>query len=175
MQQAARVDEGERAQRLHGDALDARQREEGLVVVVGEVLAEFVEVVLEQLRDDEEVLLVVEVLAQPQDVVRVRVALRVDVAQQLDLVERLVQEVLGVLDDLEAHVVARDEVRARERAREGRRPNVVDNAVAARDDAAHGRLELLVLLEARAPGLVHNAQREGLVPHALRRGGGGGW
>ena len=55
--------------------------------VVGQVLAKLVEVVLEQLRDDEEVLLVVEVLAQPQDVVRVRVALRVDVAQQLDLVE----------------------------------------------------------------------------------------
>jgi len=46
------------------------------------------------------VLAVVKVVAQAQHIVRVGVALRVQVAQQLDLVQALVDVVLDVLDHL---------------------------------------------------------------------------
>ena len=74
------------------------------IAVAAVVLAELVKVVAQQLADQEEVLLVVEVVVQLQHAVLVCVAASVDVLQKLDLVERLVEVVLRVLNDLYAHL-----------------------------------------------------------------------
>ena len=54
---------------LHHDAFEPRQREVGLLVVLAQEAAKLVEVVAQQLGHDEQVLLAVEVVDQPQHVV----------------------------------------------------------------------------------------------------------
>ena len=57
--------------------------------------------------------------------VRISRVMLLDVAQQLDLVEGLVEEVLVVLDDLDADHLAGEEVDALHRLREGGRAQVL--------------------------------------------------
>lgn len=59
------------------------------------------------LSNENQVLLVVKVLVQDEDIVRVCITHSVNVSQQLDFIQRLVQEVFVVLNDLQAHIRAR--------------------------------------------------------------------
>jgi hypothetical protein len=132
---AVRVDEGERAEDLRGDLLDARDGKLGVLPPIGEGLLESLQIVLQELRDDEEVLLLVKLALERKDghlvlgrgallllvrrgggartdarrargaarralARRVRLDVRVELAEELDLVERLVEELLVVFDDL---------------------------------------------------------------------------
>ena len=90
------------------------------------------------------------------------------VPQQLDLVEALVEEVLVVLDDLDAHRLAGVQVEALHRLREGRRAEVLLDLVPRSDERVDTDGEVLVLFEAGAPALVdhlelHGRQRDRLL------------
>ena len=100
-------------------------------------------------------------------VVRVR---RVDVTQQLDLVQGLVEVVLVVLDDLEADQASSGGVQGLHRLREGRRPEEVGHLVAARYELVAARGEVLRVLEARAAAAVHDPEVEDLVARVDVRG-----
>jgi hypothetical protein len=168
--QLQRVDEHERLQYLLHDALQAGDGVVRLAVRVADKLAELVQVLLEQLRHDEQVLLAVEEVDQPQYVVVVGVAVGVDVLQQLDLIQGLVEEVLVVLDHLETHplgfVLLGGQVQALQGRGEGGGAQHVVHLVAPRDDGALGVLQVLALLEAGLVRLEDHLQVEVAV-HAV--------
>mmetsp|Transcript_65644 Transcript_65644/g.172006 ORF Transcript_65644/g.172006 Transcript_65644/m.172006 type:complete len:489 (+) Transcript_65644:75-1541(+) len=166
------VDVLQRPEQLPSDPLQMPQGEIRLLALLAVELGELVQVVAQELRDDDEVLLVVEVVDETQAVLLVHILrVGVDKLQQLDLVKGLVYVVLVVLDDLHADHLAGLEVQALHRPREGRRAQVVQNLVARCDDGVHHDRELLGVLEARPVPLVDHTQREGVEDDAVPLGG----
>ena len=96
--------------------------------------------------------------------VLVRVAVRVDVLQQLYFVHALVEEVLVVLDHLKTHplglVGLRNQVGALQSGREGGLTQHVRHLIPARDHGALDRTEVLDLLEAGARGVEDDLEVE---------------
>ena len=95
-----------------------------------------------------------------------------NVAQDLDLVEGLVHEVLVVFDHLEAHVQPRGGVQRSEGGGKRGGAHVVVHEEAPRQQAAHGQRNVFAVLEARAAGFVNHPQRERLEERGGRSGGG---
>mmetsp|Transcript_33345 Transcript_33345/g.107263 ORF Transcript_33345/g.107263 Transcript_33345/m.107263 type:complete len:259 (-) Transcript_33345:260-1036(-) len=119
-------------------------------------------------------LAVVKVVVHAQHVVLVARVVLAQVSQELDLVERLVEEVLVVLDDLDANHLARVQVEALHRLGEGGRAEVLLDLVARRDQRVQPDREVLILLEAGPRALVHHPQLQRLEPrlggaHPLHR------
>mmetsp|Transcript_475 Transcript_475/g.1325 ORF Transcript_475/g.1325 Transcript_475/m.1325 type:complete len:346 (+) Transcript_475:66-1103(+) len=98
------VDVVQRHEHLPADPLQAAQGEVGRVGVLAHGPGEVVEVLAEELRDDDQVLLEVKVVHQVQAALCINVvSVCLDDPEQLDLVDALVQDVLVVLDYLHAH------------------------------------------------------------------------
>eukprot|EP00982_Pelagococcus_subviridis_P017521 31545-Pelagococcus_subviridis.AAC.9 len=114
----------------------------------------------EELRDDEQMLAMVEVIVHPQDPFRVFRVRVVHHGQQLDLVQRLIEVVLVVLDDLHAHALAGDEIARSQRGGKRRGAEMVRELVPTRDDHAHSRGELFRGLEPGAVQTVHDPKVE---------------
>mmetsp|Transcript_49500 Transcript_49500/g.125769 ORF Transcript_49500/g.125769 Transcript_49500/m.125769 type:complete len:271 (-) Transcript_49500:1004-1816(-) len=153
---------------LLGDPLEVAESEEGILPVLFVVGGELVQVVPQQLGDDDQVLLVVEVIDHSQAVLFVDVLrIGIDQFQEFDLVERLVDEVLVVLDDFHADHLACLEIQALHRAAEGRRAQVVQDLVAGRDNAVDLNRELLVLLKAGPVPLVDHLEVEAVEHDAV--------
>mmetsp|Transcript_5455 Transcript_5455/g.16157 ORF Transcript_5455/g.16157 Transcript_5455/m.16157 type:complete len:242 (-) Transcript_5455:140-865(-) len=114
-----------------------------LIAALAVELRELVEVVPKQLRDDDEMFFVIEVVIQTEHAVLVNVPVHINVLQQLDLVERLVKKVLVVLDDLHANHLVVLQVQALDCAREGRGPQILEDLVPRGDDGVHLDGELL--------------------------------
>mmetsp|Transcript_27575 Transcript_27575/g.68551 ORF Transcript_27575/g.68551 Transcript_27575/m.68551 type:complete len:245 (-) Transcript_27575:283-1017(-) len=96
----------------------------------------------------------------------VRLVVVLEVREQLDLVERLVKEVLVVLDDLNAHHLARVKVEALHCLGEGGGSQVLLHLVPRGDQRVDADREVLVLLEASAPALVHYLEvHRVILPH----------
>lgn len=85
---------------LQHDLLQSWQSEIALLTIVSQVALEVIQILPQQFRHDEKMFLVVEEVEESQHVIVVSVASRVDVLQQLDFIERLVEELLVVLDHL---------------------------------------------------------------------------
>merc|ERR1719410_879237 len=91
-------------QQLPNDALQVSKCEEGFLSAFPVELGELIKVVAQQLSNDDQVLLVINVVneLQASHVIDI-VSVCVDDFQELDLIKRLVNEVLVILDDLHAH------------------------------------------------------------------------
>ena len=157
-----RVNELERLQHLLHDPLEPRHCVIRIVIAFFYEAAELVEILLQQLGHDEQVLLAVEEVDEPQHVVLVGVASRVDILQQLDLVQRLVEEVLVVLDHLQTDplslVLLGGQVDALQCRGEGRLSQQVRHLIAAGYDSSLGMLQILRLLEASLVWFKNNFQ-----------------
>ena len=99
--------------------------------------------------------------------VRVRVGVRVSGSELRRA--HLVEEVLVVLDDLDAHELAGVQVDALHRLGEGGAPQVLAHLVARGDERVDPYGEVLVLFEARPPTLVHDLEVERLVLRLFHR------
>lgn len=86
------------------DLLKAWEREVALCPALPVKFREFIQVVPQQLCHNEEMLLKIEIVIQLQKVVFVPSIVRVYVLEDLDLIERLVKEILVVLDYLDANI-----------------------------------------------------------------------
>ena len=89
---------------LASDLLQAGKREVALCPALSVELGKLVQVVPKKLCDYEEVLLEIEVIIQLQEVVLVPGVVRIDVLEDLDLVQGLVEKVLVVLYDFDADI-----------------------------------------------------------------------
>ena len=104
MDQLEVVDVRKCSQNLLGDDLQAGNREVGFLFGFTVVLAVFIQIVAQQLCHDEQMLLVVEEVNQPEQVLPIEIlAVSVNVPQKLDFINGLVEVVLVVLNDLHAH------------------------------------------------------------------------
>mmetsp|Transcript_58882 Transcript_58882/g.170820 ORF Transcript_58882/g.170820 Transcript_58882/m.170820 type:complete len:212 (-) Transcript_58882:1090-1725(-) len=134
-------------------------------------LRELVQVIAEQFRDDNQVLLVIEIVDQSQTPHFINVAaIPIDQLKQLDLVKGLVHIILVVLDNLHADHLARVQVEALHGPGEGSRPQVVQHLISSRNDAVDLDRELLDLFESRAVPFVHDTQVEAVEDHAVALG-----
>mmetsp|Transcript_55807 Transcript_55807/g.155600 ORF Transcript_55807/g.155600 Transcript_55807/m.155600 type:complete len:326 (-) Transcript_55807:1149-2126(-) len=149
------------------DLLEAAEREVGLVPALPVELRELVQVVPQQLRNNDQVLLVVEVVVEAEDAVLVNIAVYIDVLQQLDFIQRLVEEVLVVLDDLHANHLVALEVQALHRPGKGGRAQVFEDLVASCHDGVHADGELLGLFEAGLVPLEDDAEAKGVEDDAV--------
>lgn len=164
MNQTQRVNEGQGFQHLFRNTLQTWQRVVNFHVVVADEATELVQVLLQQFRHDEQMLLAVKEINQPQDMMFVGIATRVDVLQQLDFVERLVEEVLVVLDHLQTHQLSfiffRRMILTLQGGRKRRRAKDILYLVSTSDDRARWMLQVLGLFKARLVRLEDDFQIE---------------
>ena len=162
------MDERERVQNLLRDALQSRHIEVELFLDLPVVLGVLVKVVSQKLRHNKQVLLVIKEVNKLEQVLRVKIlTVCVDVAQQLDLVNRLVEVVLVVLDDLHAHHLLRMNVVALDSLRKGCTSKVLDNLIATSYNAVDDDREVFCLFKARFFAIKDHTQVVTVVDHAV--------
>eukprot|EP00962_Isochrysis_galbana_P015423 scaffold4423_cov105-Isochrysis_galbana.AAC.9 len=165
MDEAKRVNIGQRDEALVRNRTDPRQREVGLHGGgATDMTVELVQIVPQELAHEEQVLLVVEEGDEPEHVHLVRRVMLVQEPEHLHLHQPHVEKVLVVAGDLEADQLSTLQVDALHRAREDALPQVVDDAVPSGHHPAHFDRIVDRLLQ-RAP---HRRRDEGQLERLKR-------
>ena len=100
----------------------------------------------------------VEIVEDMDDVVLVVRVVLLEIVQQHDLVQTLIEEVLVVLDDLDADHLAGMQIQALDRLRERRRAEILLHLIPCRNQRMQPDGEILVLLKAGTPPLMDDLQ-----------------
>mmetsp|Transcript_144225 Transcript_144225/g.401904 ORF Transcript_144225/g.401904 Transcript_144225/m.401904 type:complete len:245 (-) Transcript_144225:928-1662(-) len=151
------------------DSLNPAQREVWGVAVLTVELRELIEVLTEELGDDYEVLLEVKVIDEPQATLLINVfSIGTDNPQKLDLIKRLVQDILFVVEDLHAYQLVGLQVEAFHRVRKGSASKVFQHLETRGHDAIDLDRELLGFLKTSPAALEDYTEVERIIHRAIQ-------
>ena len=133
------------------------------------ILGVLVQVVSEQLCHNEKMFLMIEEVDQLEQILLVQVlTIGVDVSQELNFVNRLVEVILVVLDNLHAHHLLRVDIVALNSFRERSASQVFDDLVTASNDAVDNDREVFGLLETSLFPIKDNSQLVAIVDDIVK-------
>ena len=163
------MDKGESVQDLLCDSLEARNIEVNFLFNFPIVLGIFVEVVSEKLSDDKEMLFVIEEINQLEEILLIKIfTVSVDISQKFDLINRLIEVILIVLNNLHANHLLCVDVIALNGFREGGTAEIFDDLVATCNNTIDDNREVFGLLEACLLSIENNAQVVAVIDDTIK-------
>ena len=169
MDQLKIVDEGKRLQDLLSDSLQPGNVEVKLLLHLAVVLGILIEVISQELCHDEQVLLVIEEVNELQQVLGVEViAVGIYIPQELDLINRLIEVVLVVLNNLHADHLFGVDVITLNGLRESCTSQVLNNLITACHDAVDDDWEIFRFFETSLLSIKDNTQGVTVVDDVVK-------